>query len=718
MKQVANKGGKIVVENVPAPAVRDDYILVSNLYSLISPGTESSSIKRSSGAIVSKAMKKTELIRKVVDKIKADGIKSTIDLIKWESEKLNVLGYSSAGIVIDKGRNVDHININDRVACGGYAYHAEVVCIPKNLVVKIPEGVGFEEAAFTTLGCIALQGVRRARIEVGDVVVVIGLGLVGQLTAQILNAAGCEGIGIDLNEDRVKLAEELGLHKGIAAEEDVVKSILDYTNRVGADAVIICAATSSNQPVNQAMEMARKKGKIIIVGDVGMNLQRHPFYEKELDFLISTSYGPGRYDYLYEEKGIDYPIGYVRWTENRNMQEFLRLVAEGKVDVNSLITHKFPIEEARKAYNVIMGPKENSLGVLLRYKRIEKKEIERKVFLTKRGEKKIGKINVAVIGCGSFAKAVHLPNLKKIPDYNIKAIVSGTSVNAKQVAEQYGAEYCSTDFNDVLKDEKIDMVLIASRHNLHAPLSIAAAKAKKDIFVEKPMTMNYEDCKKVADAVRENKVLFTIGFNRRFSPLSLKAKELLKEKDSPMMINYVVNAGKLPLDHWVHDPVEGGGRMIGEACHFFDLLYWFIEREPIEIFTRGISSNNFDLIIDENCITTIKFADGSTASLAYTSLGHPSFPKERIEIFANGNVILIDDFKSLIVRGSRRQDIKLRKIDKGHYNEIIDFLNTMKGEKSLSITVEDGIRATVCSLKALESLRAQKPVTIIQEFTK
>jgi len=463
------------------------------------------------------------------------------------------------------------------------------------------------------------------------------------------------------------------------------------------------------------MEMLRKKGKIVIVGDVGMNLQRHPFYEKELDFLISTSYGPGRYDHLYEEKGIDYPISYVRWTENRNMQEFLRLVALKKVDIKSLITHEFPIDKAENAYSVIKHPEENSLGVLLKYKKIEEKEIGRKIFLKSRTAKKIGEINVALIGCGSLAKTIHLPNLKNISGFNIKAVVDVIGTSAKQVAEQYGADYCSTDFNDVLGDANIDMVLIATRHNSHAPISIAAAKAKKDIFVEKPMAMTIEECKNVHSAVTENDVLYTVGFNRRFSPLAVKVKELLKTRNSPAIIIYMVNASKLPPDHWVHDQIEGGGRMIGEACHFFDLLYWLLESEPIEVYTRGVSPSQPNLFEDENCTTTIKFADGSTASLTYTTLGHPSFPKERIEIFSEGSVILLDDFRELAVRGGKhkmKKDVKLRRVDKGHYDELVAFMSAQKGKGPLAVTVRDGIRATVCSVAALESLRAKSPQKI------
>lgn len=709
MKQVVNKAGKINIEDVPPPTIREGYVLVSNRFSLISTGTEISNIKNSSESILSKAIKNKDLFEKGIDKIKTDGIKPTIDFIKQQTNKLGILGYSSAGIVIDKGKNVDNVTVKDHVACGGggYAYHAEIIAVPKNLVVKLPKGVAFDEAAFTTLGSIALQGVRRAKVQIGDVVVVIGLGLVGQLTTQILRTAGCRVIGYDLNEDRVKLAKELGLHVGISSYENPVKSVFKYTGGVGADAIIICAATSSNKPVNQAMEMARKKGIIVVVGKVGLHLKRSELYKKELDFFISTSYGPGRYDPLYEEKGIDYPIGYVRWTENRNMKAFLEMVSENKVNIKPLISHKFHISDAIKAYKTIHSD-ENSLGILLKYNEKENEKIEKKVIVST--GKQSGKINVAVVGCGSFAQNYHLPNLRKISDYNIRAVVSATGTTVKEIAKKFGAEYCTTDFEDILRDKNIDTVFITTRHNLHAPLSIAAAKAKKNIFLEKPLALNYNDCKKVVKAVEENNVLFSIGFNRRFSPVSLKAKQFIGKGTGPLMLNYIVNANKLPPEHWVHDPIEGGGRMIGESCHFFDLIYWFVGNEPIEIFSRGLSSSRIDLTEDENNISTIKFADGSIASLTYTSVGHKSYPKERVEIYFNENVLLIDNFKNLRIWGNQKNFIKLKKMDKGHYAELVRFAKVIKGKDHLLVTAKDGIRATLCSLKALESLRSGKVV--------
>lgn len=706
MKQVFNKSGNIIVEDVPAPTVRDEGVLVANAYSLISTGTELTAIKGSSGNIISKVIKNPKLVKEVIDKVNSIGIQNTIGLIKEKLEQADLLGYSSAGIVIEKGKNVTDIAIGDRVACGGlgYANHAEAIYVPRNLVAKIPEGVKLREAAFTTIGSIAMQGVRRARVEFGEIIVVIGLGLVGQLTSQILRVAGCRVIGIDIVKGRVELAKRLGMDKGvIIGEEDPVKEVMGYTQGIGADAVIICAATDSNEPVRQAMEMVRDKGRVVVVGAVGMDIERSNFYRKELDFISSRSYGPGRYDSLYEEKGIDYPLGYVRWTENRNMQEFLQMIAEKKVSVEPLIGYEFSIDDAQEAYRILMENK--PLAVLLKYREDNDVKIERKKVVTSFKKIEKDKINIAVIGAGGFAKYMHLPNLSKISDYNIRAIVSATPINAKQVAKLYKAEYCTTDYKEVLEDDDIDMVLIATRHNLHAPITIEAAKAGKHVFVEKPLAMSYEELKEVEKAIKESGVNFMVGFNRRFSPLSIKAKELLKQRSGPMIINYRVNVGHVSRNHWMNDPVEGGGRIIGEACHMFDFFYYLTDAEIEEIFARSISSNNKE-IIDENIIVAVlKFTDGSIASLTYTTLGSSEFPKERIEIFKGESVIVINDFREIILSGFKERGYKLRRQDKGHYNELVEFAKIVKGEKEASFGLEEGVRVTECTLKIVKKLR-------------
>jgi predicted dehydrogenase/threonine dehydrogenase-like Zn-dependent dehydrogenase len=713
MKQIFTKSGSIVTEEVPAPVCGDNEVLVCNANSLISAGTETMSLQGSGKGVVglaSMALKNPELAHKAIEMLKRDGISKTIDLIKGQTGKLSPLGYSSSGVVLEVGKIIRDIAVGDRVACAGagYASHAEIVSVPRNLLCKMPDNVDFDEAAFTTVGAIAMQGIRRAQVQFGDNVVVIGLGLLGQIASQILKAAGAHVIGIDIMNERVALAKELGADICFTTGKDAADNVFKYTNGIGADSVIIYAAAKSSEPVKQAMAMARKKGRVIVVGAVGMALDRSPFYEKELDFLISCSYGPGRYDSLYEEKGVDYPIGYVRWTENRNMQEFLNIVSEKKVNVKRLIDHVFPIEEAAKAYETLNSEK-RPIGVLFKYKELPKKELVRKTQL-KPSVIKREKINVAVIGAGGFARAHHLPNLKKIPLFNIKAIVTRTGSNAKKMAEEYGAEYCTTDYKEVLKDADVDMVVIATRHNLHAPIIVEAANAGKHIFIEKPIAMSYEDCKKVYDAVTENKVNLTIDFNRRFAPLAQRAKRIVEHRNNPLMITYRINSAGMKKEHWVNDPVEGGGAIIGEGCHFFDFCNWIVGRDPVQIYAEKISSNDESVVDANNVISTIRYEDGSVASIIYTTIGNESYPKERIEIFVDSGVIAIDDFKELIVTGLDGKSEKLKRIEKGQFALINEYGKLLKGEyRNIDLpSVDDGAKATICSLKVLDALKTGK----------
>ncbi|MGF7117963.1 bi-domain-containing oxidoreductase [Methanobacterium oryzae] len=709
MRQVFNHAGNIVVEDIPAPICGDNEILVSNCYSLISAGTEKSFLGDESNNLVSKIINNPELINKGIELIKKEGLIKSLELIKEQSIPLYMpLGYSSSGIVLQVGKKINDISVGDRVACAGagYANHAEIISVPRNLVTNIPDDVDFDEAAFTTVGAIAMQGIRRAEAQIGDNVVVLGLGLLGQIACQILKAAGVHVIGIDTLEDRNNLALELGADECFIAGEDAVEKVIRSTGGMGADSVIIYAATKSSLPVKQAMEMARKKGKVVVVGDVGMEIDRSPFYEKELDFLISCSYGPGRYDKLYEEKGYDYPIGYVRWTENRNMQEFLKMLSEKRINVKKLINHVFELEGAYNAYNAFEA-ENRPIGVLFKYKCDYRQLSKRKVILQSRKSIE-NRINVAVIGTGSFAQAQHLPNLQKISDYNIKAIVSRTGSNAKRIAEQYGADYFTTDYSEVFQDESIDLIVITTRHNLHAPLIIEAANYKKDIFVEKPIAMSYEECEAVYNSVIKNDVNLTVGFNRRLSKLAQKAKKIVENRKNPLIITYRVNSAGMSSDHWINDPIEGGGAIIGEGCHFFDFCNWIINKDPQRIYAEMISTDNSTIVDNNNLISTIKYVDGSIASVIYSTIGNESFSKERIEIFCEGTVISIDDFKKIDISGFKKEEEKL--IDKGHY-EILESYGKLlsgKNENNDIPTVEDGINATICSLKTLESLKTGK----------
>lgn len=722
MKQVFSFGGQIVVMDVPPPCCGDNEVLVRNAFSVISSGTETSSLSGSAGGMIGLARRvkdDPQLVQKALDMIRKEGLGNTWSTVRGQiGGRLAPLGYSTSGIVAEVGTKVTDIAVGDAVASAGagYANHAELVAVPRNLVCRIPSGASLSEAAFTTLGAIALQGVRRAGIQLGDRVVVIGLGLLGQIGCQILRASGASVIGIDTSTERVELAREMGADVTLVSAKDTVSQVMTHTAGTGADAVIIYAATKSSEPVRQAMEMARKKGRVIVVGAVGMELVRSPFYEKELDFLISCSYGPGRYDPTYEEAAIDYPIAYVRWTENRNMQAFLELVARKKVGLERLTEHVFPIEDAGEAYSKLRDDSKRPVAVLLKYPLAgtTTTEIPRVVGL-KPLEKISGRINVGVIGAGRFAQAHHLPNLKAAPFFSIRAIAARTGVSARSMAEKYGAQYCSTDYREILKDKDIDLAVIATRHNLHAPLIVEAAEAGKHIFVEKPIALTYEQCRQVHEAVAGGNIHVAVGFNRRFAPLALKMKRITERRTSPAVVTIRVNSADMKAGHWINDPDEGGGAIVGEGCHFFDFLAWLAGSEPTSIYAKKLSSRNPSVIDDNNIVCTLTYEDGSVASLVYTTIGNHSFSKERIEVFMDGGVMVLDDFRALTIVGLDAKGSNLRRTDKGQLELLHAYGRFLsgQGENRDLPTALDGVRATVCSLKALDALRTGQ----VQQFS-
>jgi predicted dehydrogenase/threonine dehydrogenase-like Zn-dependent dehydrogenase len=695
MKQILIKNGEVVVEEIACPGCPDGFVLVENRYSLISTGTESSIVKQGEASLISKALEQPALIKKTFQSMKEQGLSSTLELIKGEKEKIYLLGYSCAGIVREVGAGVNNYSPGDRVACAGagFANHSEFVAVPRNLIVRLPDTVPFSHAAFTTVGAIAMQGVRQAKVELGHRVVVSGLGLIGLLTVQLLKAAGCKVLGLDLDEKRVQRALELGCDLGLlASSPDEINRQLDrFTEGMGVDVVLICAATSSTEPIRQAMKFCRKKGRVVIVGTVGMDLERSPFYEKELELTISCSYGPGRYDPKYELQGEDYPIGYVRFTENRNMQEFVRLLAEEKVKVESLCEEEFPIAEGVSAYASLEEKK--PLGVLLRYGEDTKEPVKKIIHpLAQRTE---GKVRVAVMGLGAITKNVHLPNLKKIPSCQIHAIISQRGVQARKTAEKYRAAISATELAGV----ETDMVLIANRDRLHAPSIIEAAHAGLAIFCEKPMTITREEADKVKKIIEETRVHFTVGFNRRFSPLAVKARELLQKKSGPAFINYRVNAETIPLSHWINDPKEGGGRFIGEACHFIDLFSYLLDADPIDCSALNLSASG-SKGIDDNVAATLKYRDGSVATLTYVTVGGGGLAKERIEIFADQKTMLLDNFQALHLYGySGESDIKLKSPDKGLKQQLEEFIKKIQGKPSNSISLEEAYNTTIWTLK-------------------
>ncbi len=699
VKQVLIKKGQIMVENVPAPIAGEGEVLVQVYYSCISAGTEIASVKSSGVPLYRKALKDRQNIKKVMNMLRTQGFNKMISKVKAKVESANPTGYSATGIVLEVGNKIKDIKQGDRVACAGagIANHAEFITVPRNLVVKVPENLPIDIASTVTLGSIAMQGIHRADPKLGEYVAVIGLGILGQLTVQMLKANGCKVIGVDVDQKRINLALSLGIDKSInSVKNNAVDEVVMFTNGYGADSVIITASTEKSEVINEAMEMCRKKGKVVIVGSVGLNIKREEFYKKELDVLISTSYGPGRYDEKYESKSVDYPYAYVRWTENRNMQEYLRLLEDEKINIKPLIEEIYPIEKAAKAYEELKTAASKPLMVLLKY---NKEAIpERKIVISKRKITK-DKLNIALIGAGNFAKAIHLPNLQKLKNiYNIYAAVSKTGSNAKVISKQYGASYATTDFREVLKDKDVDMVIITTRHNLHAQIAIESAKSGKAVFVEKPMAVNAEELKELVSVLGETKVPFMVGFNRRFSSYARKIKEIIKDRQNPMIINYRMNAGFIPIEHWVHTE-EGGGRNIGEACHIYDLFNFFTESKMESINAFSIDPKTEQYMRNDNFITTIKYIDGSVCNLVYTALGSKEVSKEQMEIYFDGKIISLNDYKEMRIYGNKVKELKLRHQDKGQLNEIQEFSESIKNGSGYPIPLWQLIQATNISFE-------------------
>jgi predicted dehydrogenase/threonine dehydrogenase-like Zn-dependent dehydrogenase len=638
----------------------------------------------------------------VVENIKKNGFGRTIHKIKSKVEEGAVTGYSAAGIVLEVGKNIKDVAVGARVACAGagIANHAEYIEVPRNLLVKVPEGVDFTEASTVTLGAIALQGVRRSDPKLGEFVAVLGLGILGQITVQLLKANGSRVIGTDLDEKRVEKALELGMDHGVnPSAEDAVKSVVGFSHGNGVDTAIITTASNSNEPLVQAFRMCRKKGKVVLVGVVDMHFNREEMYRKELDLLISTSYGPGRYDEGYERKGLLYPYAYVRWTETRNMEEYLRLMAEKKINIKALIGKEYAIEKAPEAYESLSVPASKPLIVLLKYGQQQEVQISRRIDVTPQPTKQQGVINIAVIGAGGFAKEVHLPNLMKLKHlYRLYAIASKTGNNAKAMVQRFGAVYATTDYQEVLRDKNIDAVIITTRHNLHAKIAMEALRAGKAVFLEKPMAMNQEELDALVNAIEETKLPFTVGFNRRFSLYAQEIKKHISQRINPMIINYRMNAGYLPPDHWVYSE-EGGGRIIGEACHIFDLFEFFTDSEVESISVDRMSPRTNQYSSEDNAIITLKYKDGSVCSLTYTTLGNNAYHKEYCEIYFDGKIIVMDDYKEL-----RGMDIRVAKIktdypNKGLFEELVEFSSCMNGKMPIPIPLRQLQDATEISLK-------------------
>ena len=676
MKQVLIKKGIAHLLDVPLPSLGNDEVLVQLRSSCLSIGTELASVRGSAVPMWKRALAQPEKVKKAFSIAVDKGLKHAVNVVSEKKEAEYPTGYSAAGVVVAVGSNIRDLKIGDRLACAGgqYAYHAEFIRVPRNLCVPIPEDVEFDEASTITLGAISLQGVRRAMPTLGETFVVLGLGILGQLTVQLLRANGCRVIGVDMEEKRVQTALSMGMEHGYVPSEADEETVFRMTDGYGADGVVITAATNSDEVVSNAFKICRKKGRVVLVGDVGLNLRRDDFYAKEIDFFISTSYGPGRYDGGYEEKGLDYPIGYVRWTENRNMAEYIRLLATGRVKIEPLVSARYPIEEVSSAYSALEGS-DRPLLTLLQYPSPKSDGFvsDKRVNLKVTSPSKDDKLRIALIGAGGFAKSAHLPNMQKLSkDYTLRAVVNRTGPSAKSVGQNFGAEYVSTSPQEVFADPDVDAVIIATRHHLHGSLVMDALEADKHVLVEKPLTIDKGELGRIEafyDGDSSDKPLLLTGYNRRFSPYARRIGKLLSNSHSPFVLNYRMNAGFIAQDHWVHGQ-EGGGRNLGEACHIYDLFTALSNSKITGVSAHAIRSNNAHYQQNDNFVATLSFSNGSVANLVYTALGNKNIPKETAELYVDGKIAFLNDYNSLEVCGSDKFSMQTKTQDKGLLDEL------------------------------------------------
>lgn len=705
MKQLIQdfKTGDLKIEDVPDPLLKNGFIKVKNKFSLISTGTEKSTVDIGKASLVEKAKKRPDLVKQVFQNIKKEGLIATFQKVRTKLDTPRALGYSCSGVIVDTCDFDGKFKKGDRIACAGqdYASHAEIVCCPQNLVVEIPDNVTFKEAAFTTIGAIALQGVRQADPKIGEKICVIGLGLIGQITMQILTANGCSVCGIDISIFAIDIAKKIGINTVFSRNDENLYTQLDaFTSGHGFDKVIITASTTDNDPIILATEILRLKGVIIVVGDVKMDIPREPyFYKKELELKIATSYGPGRYDPLYEEAGIDYPYAYVRFTENRNMRVFLELVSNGSVKLQPLITHIFKFENALDAYALIISKKQREfIGVLLEYKDITEDECVLKIRVKSNPTKAI---NIGFIGAGSFAKNYLLPYLKTA-DVSLDTIVTTRGITSKNAAKRFGFNFASSNTDDIMSNEKINTVFIATRHDTHTRLVCEALKKGKHIFVEKPLCLNLEELKEICSTYTGEQILM-VGFNRRFAPISLLIRKELEILKPPLIMNFRINAGCIPGEHWIQNIDVGGGRIVGEVCHFVDLMLYLSNSRPIRVYASSIKDNSKIWRSDDNLAVVVEFADGSVGSIVYTAMGDSALGKEYLEIFAGGNTYLIDDFKKgLIYKNGRLRKVKNQ--GKGHKEEIQQFINALKNGSNPPADFQSLVYTMQTTFKILDSL--------------
>jgi predicted dehydrogenase/threonine dehydrogenase-like Zn-dependent dehydrogenase len=725
MKQVFQdaRSAEITVTEVPAPKLLSGCVLVHTAASLVSAGTERASSQFAGKNLLQKARMRPDLVRDVLTKISRDGLFATASAVRTRLDQPTALGYSSAGTVIAVGEGVNDINPGDRVACAGagHAVHAEFACVPRLLTAKIPaDSVSCDEAAFTTIGAVALHGMRNADVKLGDIVAVIGLGLLGQLTVQILKAAGCCVLGMDVSAERAELALRMGADAVCTSASDFHDLCLQRSAGHGVDSVLIAAQTAGNEPVNLAGMIARNRAVVVAVGTVAMDIPRRSFYEKEIDFRVSRSYGPGRYDAAYEQKGIDYPIGYVRWTETRNMDAFLRLVADHKLNLHPLISHRFPIADAHSAYDLITGKTDETfLGILISYS--EQADLTRRVEMPvpRHLVANDNSVKIGLVGAGGFAFSTLLPALRRISAVELVVASAASGAHAWHAAKKFGFGSCSTDDSEIIDNPAVNAVVIATRHHLHAAQVIAALSCGKHVFCEKPLCLCEEELRAIAAAYNRSasgQPLLMVGFNRRFAPMAVRMKTFVQQAGEPLALHYRINAGSLPADHWLNDPLQGGGRILGEVCHFVDFLCFLTGSTAVEVETRSLPGTRYS---NDNIVCSLRFADGSHGTITYVANGDKSFSKERIEVFGGGRVAVLEDFRRLeLVHGGKKSVARsLLRQDKGHRGELAAFVTAIQNGLESPTPFRD-LTSTMLTTFALEESRCiGRPVSVKDLFT-
>lgn len=710
MQQLTQKlgSGDMVIQELPTPQLSDGMVLVKNHYSLISAGTEGSTVKAARKNLIGKAKERPQQVRQVLDSLKRQGIVQTYRAVMKKLDAYSPLGYSCAGEVLAVADDVAGIKVGDKVACAGagYANHAEIVSVPANLCVKLDDNADLSLACYNTLGAIALQGVRQADLRLGETCAVIGLGLIGQLACHLLRASGVNVVGIDVSESAVTTARDHCADIAITrSTTGITNQILDFTNGIGVDCVIIAAATTSLDPINFAGTICRRKGRVIVLGSVPTGFNREPdYYKKELDLRMSCSYGPGRYDLNYEEKGIDYPSSYVRWTEKRNMEAFQSLIHSRKIDIAYMTTHRFKFDDAPKAYEIVVNHSEPFLGIVLEYDINKRHEALEKVKIA--NPSPVTDINIGFVGAGSYAQGNLLPYLPSRDMVGRIGVLTNSGTTSKRVAEKYQFSLCTSDENDIFGNNDINTVFVATRHNTHAQYVIKALKAEKNVYVEKPLCLNIDELADIQSLCAEKNRHVMIGFNRRFSPFAQKAKKALGSGKMSML--YRINAGVIPASSWIQDPAIGGGRIIGEVCHFIDFMTFMCGSAPVKVAASVLDDS---LGLNDTVNIIVEFENGSTGVIAYYANGSKSLPKEYFEAYHSGKTAVITDFKRCDIYARKVESLKKSTQDKGQKEMMRQYFDALKQGKSL-IPMNEIFSVTLATFAVIRSIQeAGQPVS-------